>query len=291
MENAIVKTQSSFRSSLATPAVETTPQTTTPRPSLLALSDEIKLMVLSEYLPTNKFFVRRDFENKQHETLDFTRQVLPLLIAIPELKYMVYDVLLKQNKVLITTSYRGYISHPPPWVNALVTKLCVRVQMTKKGVHFLRQLATGTLGFEKLVDIDIRLTDAIIRVISLEVSLRRRRHEPRVSELKLALSNMGSMVFPTKTLTVSYEYADNVVYKDSCRGVSRRARVLDEHANILLSKIRLINGRTNEDLLESYSCYGNRNRSMIKGEEDTMWPHASDLVFFDNTHVLQMTMK
>jgi hypothetical protein len=106
-------------------------------------------MVLSEYLPTNKFFVRRDFENKQHETLDFTRQVLPLLIAIPELKYMVYDVLLKQNKVLITTSYRGYISHPPPWVNALVTKLCVRVQMTKKGILFLRQLATGTLGFEK----------------------------------------------------------------------------------------------------------------------------------------------
>ena len=137
MEQADIKAQQIRCSSLVTLPVEAMPKTTTSRPPLLALPDEIKLMVLSEYLPYNKFFVRPDLEGNQLHTFDFAKQVLPLLMAIPKLKYLVYDVLLKQNKILITTSPRGGIPYPPGWINALIPRLCVRIHMTENGIRFL----------------------------------------------------------------------------------------------------------------------------------------------------------
>ncbi|KAI4960291.1 hypothetical protein J4E86_001913 [Alternaria arbusti] len=200
MEQADIKAQQIRCSSLVTLPVEAMPKTTTSRPPLLALPDEIKLMVLSEYLPYNKFFVRPDFEGHQLHTFDFAKQVLPLLMAIPKLKYLVYDVLLKQNKILITTSPRGGIPYPPGWINALIPRLC---------------LAMGRLGFKKLVDIDIRLTAARMKVILTEPTLlTRRSSEPLVPHVAVVLKNMESIVFPFKTISVSCAYADNTTEQD-----------------------------------------------------------------------------
>ncbi|KAI4932599.1 hypothetical protein J4E85_002997 [Alternaria conjuncta] len=211
MEQADIKAEQIRCSSLVTLPVEAMPKTTTSRPPLLALPEEIKLMVLSGYLPSNKFFVRPDFEGNQLHTFDFTKQVLPLLVAIPELKYLVYEVLFKQNKILITTSPRGGIPYPPGWMNALIPRLCVRIHMTEKGIQFIRQLAMGKLGFEKLVDIEIRLTAARMKVILREPTLlTRRSSEPSVPHVAVVLKNMESIVFPVKTITVSCAYANNV---------------------------------------------------------------------------------
>ncbi|KAI4629391.1 uncharacterized protein J4E87_003655 [Alternaria ethzedia] len=291
-EQADIKAQQNRCSSLVTLPVEAMPKTTTSRPPLLALPGEIKLMVLSEYLPSNKFFVRPDFERNQLHTFDFAKQVLPLLMAIPELKYLVYDVLLKQNKILITTSPRGGIPYPPGWINALIPRLCVRIHMTEEGIQFLRQLATGKLGFEKLVEIDIRLTAARMKVISTEPTLlTRRSSEPLVPHVAVVLKNMESIIFPFKTISVSCAYADNVGYRDSWRDLSGRASILGAFANKILSKISLSEGRTNEDVSERYSCYRNKDGSILKGDEDAVWPYGPVCELFEYTHVLQITIK
>jgi len=249
-------------------------------------------MVLSEYLPYNKFFVRPDLEGNQLHTFDFAKQVLPLLVAIPELKYLIYEVLFKQNKILITTSPRGGIPYPPGWINALIPRLCVRIHMTEKGLRFLRQLAMGRLGFEKLLDIDIRLTAARMKVILREPTfLTRRSSEPSVPHVAVILANMESIIFPVKTITVSCAYADDVGYKDSWRDLSGRASILGAFANKILSKISLNEGRTNEDISERYSCYRNKDGSILEGHADAVWPYEPACALFEYTHVLQITMK
>lgn len=159
-------------------------------------------------------------------------------------------------------------------------------------VYDFYQLAMGRLGFKKLVDIDIRLTAARMKVILTEPTLlTRRSSEPLVPHVAVVLKNMESIVFPFKTISVSCAYADNVGYRDSWRDLSGRASILGEFANRLLSKIGLNEGRTTEDISERYSCYRNKDGSILKGDEDAVWPYEPACELFKYTHVLRMTIK
>jgi hypothetical protein len=131
----------------------------------LALLDEIKVMILEYILPTGVTFTVGSFNKALSNTpgwdqpKNFETHVLPLLIAIPAIKEVVYDVLFAANMIStwpFVDEFCG-VMYPPASINTCIRRIELRLEIDNAGLVFLSRFASSVLGFLNLLEVDIIL--------------------------------------------------------------------------------------------------------------------------------------
>jgi hypothetical protein len=237
----------------------------------LALPDELNVEILRYVLPTGVTFTVGSFNKKLsdipgwEQPEDFYTYVLPLLIAGPAIKDIVYDTLFATNKISIWTfdDSCGYgVMYPPASINTYIRRIELRLQTDDAGLAFLGRFASGALGFPNLVEVSVDLDGNGAGQWHTVYEM-----QSGIPLVRKKLEAMAPIAVIAKKVTVSYEHADHPVY----RGSVWTSRLPDTWEKVILNKIFLKNGTDEKTRWEQYGFEGAR-RGWVKKGDGKDWP-------------------
>jgi hypothetical protein len=239
---------------MATSAVNSTKSLDAPKPSasqprqstmsldaFLALPDELKVEILRYILPSQIFGVNnstRKLHHLRHPEYPqlVEKDVIPLLLTIPDTKDIIYDVIFASDTVYKDT-IQNAIWYPRPSVAAFVRRVVVNLDSNDQSLAFLSRFASGELGFSNMVDVVVNLNGNSIHMQTAQLRMGKVEMRDAFAKKREAIE---PIIFDAKKVPVAYEHAPNHVWEEDTRMPLLKLR--DTWAQLLLEKMKLKGG-------------------------------------------------
>jgi hypothetical protein len=242
---------------MTTSAVNSTQSLNAPKPSasqprqniidaFLALPDELKVEILRYILPRQTFTVTDFNRNLRHlnfleymEPHPLETNVKPLILTIPDMKDIIYDVMFSSDTVHIRNIHNA-IWYPRSSVATFVRSVVLDLDFNDQSLAFLRRFVSGELRFSNMVDVVVHLNGNSDRVQVAQQDMGKAEIVEMRNAFAKKLEAMEAIVFDTKTVTVAYKHARNHVWAEDPRMPLLKLR--DTWAQLLLEKMKLKGG-------------------------------------------------